>query len=93
MDIPALSTPRMVKLVISVCAAVAVSACAASLARNAVPANLADQAEVAAAPGVRHWGDAPLKDVAKMARTRRAQVLATRPGILRKRNHTIKMLA
>jgi len=93
MDIPTLPAPRMVKLVISVCAAVAVSACAASLARNAVPANLADQAEVAAAPGVRHWGDAPLKDVARMARTRRAQVLATRPGILRQRNHTIKMLA
>ncbi|MEO0730227.1 MAG: patatin-like phospholipase family protein [Pseudomonadota bacterium] len=69
------------------------SSCASTLARNAVPAELADRVQIAEAPGVRHWGDAPLKDVAKIASVRREQVRETRPELLRKKHHVINMLA
>lgn len=72
---------------------IAMSGCAATLARNAVPASLVDKVEVAELPGVRHWGDAPLKNVQQIAQLRLEQIKATRPALLTAKSHHVDMLA
>ena len=69
--------------------------CAASLARNAVPAGLADQVKVAGVPNVRQWGDAPLgdSDIQQMTRLRLAQIKKNRPQLLRAQKRTVDLLA
>ena len=57
--------------------------CAASISRNAVPANLASKVEVVGVPNVRRWGDAPLPNVRQIARLRLEQVEKHRPDFLR----------
>lgn len=67
--------------------------CASSTIRIPVPVELADEVEVAGVGHVRAWGDAPMKNIDRLAKRRRKQMQATRPAFLKKRNQTISYLA
>ena len=67
--------------------------CASSTIRIPVPVELADEVEVAGVGHVRAWGDAPMKNIERLAKRRRKQMLATRPAFLKKRSQTISYLA
>lgn len=69
------------------------AACAPTLARNAVPIGLAEQAEVKGGPNVRHWGDVPVPNIAELSQVRIAQVRATRPHLLKLKTPKFRLLA
>lgn len=73
--------------------AVVLAGCAASMARNAVPPELANVVQVSAVPNVRHWGDAPLKDPQRVADMRYQQIKAKRPHLLKGSSKGLAMLA
>ncbi|MEL7049042.1 MAG: patatin-like phospholipase family protein [Pseudomonadota bacterium] len=88
---------RLGQLGLSIAAPVAVAlflvGCAASLDRNAVPLELADKVDVPAVGNVRHWGDEPLKDAEKLAKTRYEQIKALRPHLLANQAPNFDLLA
>ncbi|MEQ8823980.1 MAG: patatin-like phospholipase family protein [Filomicrobium sp.] len=72
---------------------VAVGGCGATLTRNAVPLELADKVEVAGMPEVRHWGDAPVPNLAKAGKLRVQQIKATRPQFYKNIKRPVSLLA
>lgn len=81
---------RLIALALICCG---LTGCAVSLARNGVPAALAEKVDVSGAPQIRYWGDAPIPDAVKISQDRLEQVRLARPERLRDTGRPISFLA